>query len=150
MVNMMTRSWVAGKELIKVVKIFFKFMNISPESKKFYDKINNYSFFKRYKKIFLVKKNYMTYLRTNLNLYFKKLFGSQSGKKITKIKTDLNKNILYLDIDFSISGKGYTRGPHRDRDLRIINFLIYLNNLTPKDGGNLQLFNVRDKKFKFK
>ena len=33
----MTRSWVAGKELIKVVKIFFKFMNISPESqKKFY------------------------------------------------------------------------------------------------------------------
>ena len=65
-------------------------------------------------------------------IFSKKLFGSQSGKKITKIKTDLNKNILYLDIDFSISGKGYTRGPHRDRDSRIINFLIYLNNLTLK------------------
>ncbi len=134
------------KRINKGSKNFFKFINISPESKKFYDKINNYSFFKKIQKNFSDKKKlYDLSPNQSKFIFSKKLFGSQSGKKITKTKTDLNKNILYLDIDFSISGKGYTRGPHRDRDSRIINFLIYLNNLTPKDGGNLQLFNVRDK-----
>ena len=27
-----------------------------------------------------------------------------------------------------MSGKGYYRGPHRDRDTRVLNFLLYLNN----------------------
>ena len=77
---------------------------------------------------------------------FQKKFLVQSGNKITNIKTNTKKNILYLDVDFSSSGKGYSRGAHRDRDSRIINFLIYLNNLTQKDGGYLKLFNLKNKK----
>ena len=57
---------------------------------------------------------------------------------------------MYLDVDFSSSGRGYSRGAHRDRDSRVINFLIYLNNLTTKDGGYLRLFNLKNKKMNIK
>ena len=45
------------------------------------DKINNYSFFKKIQKIFLVKKNYMTYLRTNPNLYFLKSYSGLNPER---------------------------------------------------------------------
>ena len=56
------------------------------------------------------------YQSTEKFIFSKTLFGSQSGKRITENKTNIKKNILYLDLDFSISGKGYSRGAHRDRD----------------------------------
>ena len=135
------------KRINKGSKNFNNFMQISSESKKFYNKINNHNFFKKIHKHFSVKKSiYDLSKKQSKCIFSKTLFGSQTGKEITKTKTDINKNILYLDLDFSISGKGYSRGPHRDRDSRIINFLIYLNDLTVKDGGSLQLFNVKNKK----
>ena len=79
-------------------------------------------------------------------LHFQNLFMAlRKAKRITENTTDRNKNIVYLDIDFSISSKGYSRGPHRDRDSRVINFLIYLNNLSKKDGARLKLYNVKKK-----
>ena len=73
-------------------------------------------------------------------LFSKSIYGAQKGNKVTNIKTNLNKNIIYLDMDFSVSESGYNRGPHRDRDFsRILNFLVYLNTLDKKDGGKLFL-----------
>ena len=46
-------------------------------------------------------------------------------------------------MDFSVSNKGYFRGPHRDRDSRIVNFLIYLNSLSKNDGGVLSFYNIK-------
>ena len=52
---------------------------------------------------------------------------------------------MNLDIDFSLSEKGYYRSAHRDRDTRIINFLIYLNSIPKKYGGALQVFSLKKK-----
>ena len=52
---------------------------------------------------------------------------------------------MNLDIDFSVSNKGYYRSVHRDRETRVINFLIYLNSLSSKDGGALRY--IRRKKY---
>ena len=54
-------------------------------------------------------------------------------------------------MDFSVSDKGYNRGPHRDRDSRVINFLIYLNDLKNNDGGKLFFYKVKKnyKRFKY-
>ena len=125
---------------------FKKYLKISPESNKFYTKINTHYFFKIISSFFDKKNEYTLSKYQKKFIFSKTLFGSQSGKRITENKTNIKKNILYLDLDFSISGKGYSRGAHRDRDSRIINFLIYLNDLTSRDGGILQLFNIKNKK----
>ena len=88
---------------------------------------------------------YSANIKKNNFTFSKSIYGAQKGKRITENTTDRNKNIVYLDIDFSISSKGYSRGPHRDRDSRVINFLIYLNNLSKKDGARLKLYNVKKK-----
>ena len=36
-----------------------------------------------------------------------------------------------------------TAEEHIETETRVINFLIYLNNLTTKDGGYLRLFNLK-------
>jgi len=52
---------------------------------------------------------------------------------------------IFLDMDFSKSKKGYFRTAHRDRDTRIISFLIYLNTISKKDGGQFQVFDLKKK-----
>ena len=53
-------------------------------------------------------------------------------------------------MDFSKSKRGYFRQAHRDRDTRVISFLIYLNNISKKDGGQFEVYkskkNYRDPK----
>lgn len=125
---------------------FKKFLTSSTESRKFFNKINNLKFFKIIKASLTKnsKRNEWHHDTTNLR-FSKSLFGAQKGKKITNIKTDLKKNILYLDMDFSVSEKGYHRGPHRDRESRVVNFLIYLNSLAKKDGGVLSFYKNKKK-----
>ena len=54
------------------------------------------------------------------------------------IKQGLIKTSMNLDMDFSISGEGYVRGAHRDRETRVLNFLIYLNDVGDEEGGSLE------------
>ena len=49
-------------------------------------------------------------------------------------------------MDFSVSDRGYNRGPHRDRESRVINFLIYLNTLKKEDGGNFFFLKLKKEK----
>lgn len=58
------------------------------------------------------------------------------------IKTSMN-----LDMDFSISGEGYVRGAHRDRETRVLNFLIYLNEVGDEVGGDFELYDNNLSKF---
>ncbi len=135
------------KRINKGSKNFYEFLSQSTESRKFFGNINNFKYFKKIQNYFNGKNRCYDLNDNQKKFEFsKKIFGSQSGNKITNIKTNTKKNILYLDVDFSSSGKGYSRGAHRDRDSRVINFLIYLNNLTKKDGGYLKLFNLKNKK----
>ena len=64
-------------------------------------------------------------------------FGLQKTNFINFIKesyqrSPLSKSLLNLDVDFSIAENGYYREAHRDRDNRIINFLLYFNNVSKK------------------
>ncbi len=71
-------------------------------------------------------------------------YGLQKGKGLTKqSKQNKKKNCINLDMDFSASENGYFREPHRDRDTRIINFLIYLNSVPKKNGGCLEIFSTK-------
>ena len=77
-------------------------------------------------------------------VFSKKNYGLQKGNVLTK-QSGKNKktNCINLDMDFSASKNGYYREPHRDRDTRIINFLIYLNSIPKKKGGCLEIFSTK-------
>ena len=138
------------KRLNKGSKNFYNFLKTSPASSKFFKNINNLNFFKKVRNKILNKDHSDWFIKENNFQFSKKTSGAQTGKKITNKKTNKNRNILYLDMDFSCSEKGYNRGPHRDRETRIINFLIYLNTLSKVDGGVLSFYDIKKKSgFKF-
>ena len=51
---------------------------------------------------------------------------------------------MNLDVDFSRSKKGYFRKAHRDRDTRIISFLLYLNTIDKKLGGEFEVYKTKE------
>lgn len=136
---------MVGRKRINKGSINFKnFINRSPSSKKLFQKLNQNNFYNKLKKKFnKIPGKYEVDKLLDKEVFSKKISGSQKGNFITSQKTNLKKNIVYLDFDFSISNKGYSRGPHRDRDSRIFSFLIYLNNLHKVDGACLELYNVK-------
>ena len=134
------------KRINKGSKNFKNFINMSKTSSNFFKKINNLQFYNKIKSKILNQSKLQLWENEIKNPKFSKtVFGSQKGKRITKNKTNLKKNILYLDLDFSVSEKGYFRGPHRDRDSRVVNFLIYLNELKKVDGGMLHFYRTKKK-----
>ena len=72
-------------------------------------------------------------INNKIKNFSKTNYGLQKGSKLTK-SFSKSKNVVNLDIDFSVSSKGYYRSVHRVRETRVINFLIYLNSLSSKDG----------------
>ena len=135
-----------GRQRInKGSKNFKNFVNKSKNIQKFYKSINNFKFYKQLDKLFENDKKWI-YLN-KINHFSKKNYGLQKGNKITKnLEKKYTKNSLNLDVDFSCSNFGYHRSPHRDRDNRVINFLVYLNTIEKKDGGAFETFNIINKK----
>ena len=75
---------------------FKKYLKISPESNKFYTKINSHYFFLKSFQVFLIRKMNILYQSTKKKFIFSKtLFGSQSGKRITENKTNIKKYIIF-------------------------------------------------------
>ena len=106
-------------------------------------------FLKMYNLFNLEDSNWKVYEK--LEYFSKNYFGKQKDdfyENLIKFLTSQNilKTRVNLDIDFSVSGKGYNRGPHRDRETRVLNFLIYLNNFNKEDGGDFQIFDYESKK----
>ena len=121
---------------------FTKFLKKSKNAGNFFNKINNLKFYKNINSMLGDVGNFNNTWSTNLKKihYSRKIFGAQSGNKITSSNTNIKKNILYLDMDFSVSDRGYNRGPHRDRESRVIKFFNLLKNtLKKEDGGNFFL-----------
>lgn len=138
------------KRINKGSKNFKKFINKSLNSRLFFEKINNSKFYEKLEKKFNKKKNLCKWEKNiEYPQFSKTIYGAQKGKGITGVKSNIKKNIIYLDMDFSVSEKGYFRGPHRDRDSRVINFLIYLNDLSKQDGGILNFYDILKKKFQY-
>ena len=78
-------------------------------------------------------------INNKIKNFSKTNYGLQKGSKLTK-NFSKSKNVVNLDIDFSVSRKGYYRSVHRDRETRVISFLIYLNSLSSKDGGAFEVY----------
>ena len=130
--------------LNKGSKNFKNFIKKSKNSRNLYKKINNKFFFYKLKNI--IEENFNKSIwKMDIKKYnfSKSKFGLQKGSQLTNKKSKLN--TVNLDIDFSLSEKGYYRSAHRDRETRIINFLIYLNSIPKKYGGALQVFSLKKK-----
>lgn len=126
---------------------FNNFLNKSEISKKLYNSLNSKSTFNKILKIFSTNfQNFSWKFQGEKLTYSKVNYGSQKGKILTnQNQKDKKKNVVNLDMDFSISENGYFREPHRDRSTRIINFLIYLNSIPKKNGGTLEIFKTKKK-----
>tara|TARA_B100000214_G_scaffold348922_1_gene301371 strand:- start:3234 stop:4010 length:777 start_codon:yes stop_codon:yes gene_type:complete len=111
--------------------------------KKLYKKINSVNFYRKISQIFENEK--LEWIPNDeFSVYSENFYGEQKfslKEKIIKKLSFLNliKTSMNLDIDFSVSEKGYYRAPHRDRDTRVINFLIYLNTMDSNCGGSLEI-----------
>lgn len=130
--------------IFKGSKNFNNILLKSPNMKHIYEYLNKFKTFKVFDDLFDKSK-----LEWKLNekivsfsenfsgkqkdSFFESFIKFLSNKKL--IKTSMN-----LDIDFSVSGEGYTRGAHRDRETRVLNFLIYLNQFDKEDGGLFELY----------
>ena len=69
------------------------------------------------------------------------MFNQMNSKELVKMLGKSYKNPdVNLDIDFSVSRGGYRLRPHRDDVTRLYNFLIYLNDISEKNGGSLTIF----------
>ena len=125
---------------------FKNFLSNSKQSRKLYNFFNNKIFLNKIKKIFQSKFNHLNFKILKKDLKFSKTnYGLQKGRTFTKKR--YKKPTVNLDIDFSVSEKGYFREIHRDRDTRILNFLIYLNTLPKKNGGILEIYSLGRKQY---
>ena len=128
---------------------FEKFITNSKISRKLYDKLNKYSSYNQMKNLLEVKKSNWSY--TNIIEKFSKTnYGAQKSTILNFLKdlynsTPLKESILNLDVDFSIATNGYFREAHRDRDNRVVNFLIYFNDVSKKSGGSFNICGIKKK-----
>lgn len=117
---------------------------------KLFNKKENYILLK--KKLDLIKPEISWNAQINNFYYSKSNFGEQSFDLIKYMRRSplisiFFKKTINLDIDFSKSKKGYFREAHRDRDSRIISFLLYLNTINKNLGGEFEIYNLK-KNFK--
>ena len=98
-------------------------------------------------KNYLIIDKKMSYDKKPSNSFFNQnlKFSDKILNKIKKIFNYDNKKVS-LQIDFSLSKKGYSREPHTDKPTRILVMLIYFNNLEKKDGGSLDIYKYKSPK----
>ena len=123
------------------------FLNNKETFKFLLQEINNLS--KNNKYIFKSDKNISYEEKPNYSFFNQNL--KLKDKIFNKIKKILNfdKNKISLQIDFSLSSKGYEREPHTDKSTRILVMLIYFNNLKKEDGGSLEIYKYKSEKKKY-
>ena len=123
------------------------FLNNENTFKFFLEEIKNLSINNKY---CFEMDNKMSYDSTPQNSFFNQnlKFSDRILNKIKKI-FNYDKNKISLQIDFSLSKKGYVREPHTDKPTRILVMLIYFNNLEKVDGGSLDIYKYKSPKEKY-
>ncbi len=147
--NFDDKVMVNRSRINKGSKNFANILSTSEHINKFYNTLNSMEMFHKFYNLFNLE-NSNWKVNEKLQYFSKNYFGKQKDDFYENfIKFLTSKNILKtkinLDIDFSVSGKGYNRGPHRDRETRVLNFLIYLNDFDKQDGGDFQIFDYETK-----
>ena len=130
-------------------KTFKRSLKKSPHLSKLYNSLNSLKSYRKIKGILLSKstpKGFQPILQEQL--FSKDSYGEQKFnlfdyiKKI-KLVSSFLKDKINLDMDFSKSKRGYFRNAHRDRDTRVISFLLYLNTINKKDGGQFEVYRTK-------
>ena len=131
---------------------FSDYLKKSPYLESLYNQLNNQKIYLKISKI-LNKNNSNLKWTPEIErpIYSKDSFGRQKFNlfdyfRETSFFSKFFNQRINLDMDFSKSKKGYFRNAHRDRDTRIISFLIYLNTIKAKDGGQFEVFKLKKNK----
>jgi Rps23 Pro-64 3,4-dihydroxylase Tpa1-like proline 4-hydroxylase len=138
------RVMVNRKRIHKGSKNFQYLTKKSKAVKKIYNHMNTEKFYKKVRNLFdLSKLNWIPdskYSSFSKNFYGEQEFSIKEKviKKLSSLK--LIKTSMSLDMDFSVSEKGYFRIPHRERDTKVMTFLIYLNTMKKAHGGALEIY----------
>lgn len=130
---------------------FYKYLEKYPNILRLYNNLNSEESFLNFKNLLYDKKKIEESTWTPLITpyeYSKDDYGEQRFNLIKYLrKTNIISNFftkkINLDIDFSKSQNGYFRNAHRDRDTRIISFLIYLNTINEAEGGAFEVYNLK-------
>tara|TARA_B100001093_G_C26619066_1_gene923734 strand:- start:81 stop:815 length:735 start_codon:yes stop_codon:yes gene_type:complete len=133
------------KMLIKGYPEFKKLLNKSKDLFRLLRYLNNKKTFNYILNLFQKNKNFIDH-KHEIKFFDKNHFTKHNiikGRKFIKNK----RKTLYLDLDISVGGNNYHRGPHRDKPNRVIVFLIYLNTTPPNNGGELELLNLKRKSY---
>lgn len=125
---------------------FKNYLAKSPNLSDLYERLNNRNFYISMKnKLESIRPAYSWLTKLDKFDFSKNNYGEQSFnlfkiiRKSSFVSKFFNKTIN-LDIDFSKSKKGYFRQAHRDRDTRVISFLIYLNSIDESLGGAFEVY----------
>ncbi len=136
-------------------KNFDDYLKNSPNLLNLYQILNNKNLFDEMKEK-LSKINSENSWTPQLDEYIfsKSNYGEQEFNLFKYLRkswliSKLFKKTVNLDIDFSRSKKGYFRKPHRDRDTRIISFLLYLNTIEKNLGGEFEIYKLKEGVKKF-
>jgi len=127
-------------------KKFKDYLNNSPNLLSLYNELNSEQFYLMMKnKLDFIKNEEMWSAAVNKFTFSKENFGEQSFNILKYLRKSIFvsqffRQTLNLDIDFSRSKKGYYRSAHRDRDTRVISFLIYLNTIEKNLGGAFEVY----------
>ena len=117
---------------------FFKKLKYCNHIFNFFNKESTYNFLfnelNNSLRKFVLKNNYTMFLDTI----------TKKDKKINQFLPFLYKNKFYLEMDFSIAEKNYSREPHHDKHSRILSFLLYLNTTNIKSGGSLEIYKYKN------
>ena len=92
--------------------------------------------------------NKPNHFKNNFYEYKKKVHNKNFFKKILnyvnkKIFKNYNYNSFYFEINFSMAEKGYKLKTHRDKESRMVVFLLYLNKLN-EEGGSFEVYSKKN------
>ncbi len=139
-----TEKWGGRKQIRKETDNFNNLLKENQTIQNVYnffdDKEMFEYFYKKFEEISI--KSTHNYKTDYKNILFKKDYSKNYLKSFFN-KFLLGKTISYLEMDFSQADKGYFREPHHDKNTRLINFLIYFNDLNESDGGALDIYGYK-------
>ena len=127
---------------------FYKYLEKYPNVLKLYNALNSENSFLNFKNLlFNYEKKIKTAWKPIISpyKYSKEDYGEQRFNffrylRKSSIVSNFFSKKINLDIDFSKSQYGYFRNAHRDRDTRVISFLIYLNTINEDEGGAFEIY----------
>jgi len=141
---------MSGRQRVnKGSKRFDDYLKTSPALLSLYSQLNEKNFYLCMKKILdNLPSSKIWFPSLNDFDYSKENFGEQSFSffkylRKTKLISNFFKSTINLDMDFSKSKYGYFRSAHRDRDTRIISFLLYLNTIDDNEGGEFEIYKLK-------